>query len=245
VAFSPDGRLLAEAGENGQIKLHDLHQLQNGRTLGETNLTGKHATWDVAFSPNGKFLASGGEDGLIKIWDPGTGSLLKKVQGFSGGVECVAFVPARNLLAACSREDRAIRVWDVETGEPRSPFEHPGHMGGINRITFSPDGKFLASAGDVQTVILWEVETRTQLRRLKGHIRRVTGLAFSPDSKRLASSSLDMTVRVWDPVTGQETMALRGDTRFTGGLVFSPDNRQLVASSVNGVKIWKAPIQDE
>jgi hypothetical protein len=69
---------------------------------------------------------------------------------------------------------------------------------------FSPDGKFLATAGWGQPIIhLWEVATGKKIRDFEGHEEPIWSLAFSPDGKRLASTSWDGTIRLWDVARGK------------------------------------------
>jgi WD40 repeat protein len=68
-------------------------------------------------------------------------------------------------------------------------------------VSFTPDGKTLASAHEDGTVTLWEVATGRPRASLKGHKAAIRSVAFTPDSKTLASGSLDGTVNLWD-VTG-------------------------------------------
>ena len=78
----------------------------------------------------------------------------------------------------------------------------------LESVSWSPDGKRLASASYDKTVIVWDAQTGEEIRSLEGHSSFVLGVSWSPDGKRLASASYDKTVIVWDAQTGEEIRSL-------------------------------------
>jgi WD40 repeat protein/serine/threonine protein kinase len=145
IAFSPDGRLLAAGStegarawivETGQV-LHELH-------------TG--AIQDLAFSPDGQYLVTTSTSGEVKVHDVTTG---KEVRSFTDptGPICVAFHPDGKRLATGTYPG-AVLLWDARTGRKLRTFR--GHSQRVRAVSFSRDGRWLASADLDQTVRTWD-----------------------------------------------------------------------------------------
>ncbi|MBE9215402.1 CHAT domain-containing protein [Plectonema cf. radiosum LEGE 06105] len=114
-----------------------------------------------------------------------------------------------------------------------------GHTSFVGSVSFSPDGKTLASASGDKTVKLWDINTSREIKTLKGHIYSVNSVSFSSDGKTLASASQDSTVKLWDINSGRELKTLIGHTDPVYSVSFSPDGKTLASASLDStVKLW-------
>jgi WD40 repeat protein len=118
-----------------------------------------------------------------------------------------------------------------------------GHKGAVLSVSFSPDGRRLASASADQTVKVWAATTGQELLTLKGHTFVVRSVSFSPDGTQLASVSGydEEIVKVWDATTGQKSLTLKGHRGEVLSVWFSPDGQRLAsAGSDQTVTVWDA-----
>jgi len=115
------------------------------------------------------------------------------------------------------------------------------HDGQIFRLTWSPDGKFLASTSSDRTIRLWNKETK-KITKLEGHTDEVNSVDWSPDMRFLVSGSTDGTIRIWDKETGQ---CLFTDDKYKGGrsaysVAWSADEKFLASAHMDKkVRIWE------
>ena len=112
----------------------------------------------------------------------------------------------------------------------------------ITAVTFSPDGKSLATSDVIGQVRLWQVADGQQLMTFQGHSDWISSIAFSPDGKLLASSgtSDDPTVKLWEANTGQCVRILQGHNYWISSVAFSPDGQTLAsASDDHTVRLWE------
>ena len=152
----------------------------------------------------------------------------------------VAPVPPTDLNTKTTIEPSAPTVPHATTrGVPQPTRILTGHTGSVWGVSFSPDGRLLATASEDETAWVWDPATGEHLRTLAGHADGVRGVAFSPDGRLLATASRDETARVWDPATGKRRRMLTGHTGSVWGVSFSPDGRLLATASVDGTAgVW-------
>jgi WD40 repeat protein/serine/threonine protein kinase len=231
VAFRPDSRYLASAGNDKTVKVWDTETWKEEATLrGHTQPVVK-----VAYSPDGKQLASASLDGTVKIWDPANGEV-RTLTGHEHWVNRVAFSPDGNSLASVS-EDKTIRIWNAATGDSIRTWR--GHAVGVTSLAFDPIRNRLITGDRDGVVNVWHVATGELAFDCKGHTRAVRDVVFSPDGQRFATGSEDYVVKLWDAEHGQEALALRGHHGSVNSVAFSPDGTRLFAGAV-GMKIWEA-----
>src|SRR5205085_1199280 len=118
------------------------------------------------------------------------------------------------------------------------------HTDQINSLAFSVDGKILATAGDDDTIKLWDVETGRQLRTLAGHKWGVRTIAFSPDGETLVSADLE-TVKLWNFKTGKILHSMGSRSFFIPAVSFSPDGKMLAASAGEKIRVWNVEKEEQ
>jgi WD40 repeat protein len=84
-------------------------------------------------------------------------------------------------------------LWDLQ-GKLLQEFK--GHQSVVTSVSFSPDGKTIATGSSDNTARLWDLQGNL-LQEFKGHQDWVNSVSFSPDGKTIATASSDNTARLW------------------------------------------------
>jgi eukaryotic-like serine/threonine-protein kinase len=221
--LSPDGALIARAGEGTSVRLLDVE------TGADRSLEGHQGqTISVSFSPDGKLLASGSYDHTVHLWDLSSGHS-RVLYGFKDAVTKTAFSPDGTLLAAISA-DHTLRLFPVTLSSGQVLIDDTAPL---IRVVFSPNGERVAAGGQ---------DGKIRLRRraggastlLDGHTAPVRNVVFSPSGELLASSGEDQIMHVWD-LAGHPLWSTESFPSKSGApIAFSPDGQLIGVQDRDG-----------
>jgi WD40 repeat protein len=230
LALFPDGRTLADAGDDNHIRIWDLHTKKLIREIGRGDRKGGLA---VAVAPDGKAFACLGVKTAIQIYGADTGELLLRIKERRGWI--IRYSPDGKLLASGAGD--CVILWDAQTGKKVRAIDQG--LGGFHALAFSCDGRALVTGGADNTIALWDVATGKELKRFRGHRDEVLAVAVSPDGKSIASGSKDGTVRLWDVQKGKELHCLVGHRQDVYSVAFAPDGKTLASGGYDQtVRLW-------
>ncbi len=184
VAYSPDGKMLASAPQNGVVKLWEAATGKEIKTL-----TGS-ATSSLSWSADSKLLATTTITTAV-AWDVETAK--PKTTFDAGGLYPPIWSPGKSFINGIYTNTPS--VCDPASGKLLCKLE--GHTAPVYAFGWSRDGKTLATGSADATVRLWDPTSGASLATYKGHTALVHAVTWMPDGKSLASASYDKTVRVW------------------------------------------------
>ncbi len=236
VTFSPDGTRVATSSQDLTAR---VFHVESGQKL--FTLFGHQADVNcVEFSPDGKWLATASDDGTVVLWNAETGEPARELWRHTERIVGVSFHPSNQQVAACSH-DSLVRVWDLT--RPDDVFRELRHDSGsrIEAMTFSPDGRYLATVGNFDGLRLWDVARSYELHPATGRFR-LSGeaVSFSHDGRLVAIPALGY-IRVLSTETGQILGIVHVPNQRIRSLRFHRNSRLIVVvgePSLMGVCDW-------
>jgi WD40 repeat protein len=220
--FSPDGRRLARAGEDGPLEVWNIPG--GGAPIVLPGHTG--AVGQIVFSRDGNILYSAGRDKTVRQWDlnTGAGSILYE---HAGEVTELALSPDGTRLAS-GGEDQAPRVWHLGEGRARLLS---GHTSQVASVAFSPDGRSLLTGSDDHTLRVWNLEGgASDIHYIATAAQEIS---FSPDGRSFFLRAHINTLQRWEAETQKPLSVYRGHAAPIFDFALSPDSLRVVTGSVD------------
>ena len=246
VAASDDGKLVVSGSADATVRGFDP---EGGKELWKW--ASRKAACGVAIRKGNKHVAVGLADGGLTILDV-TGTTPKELSSLgahTAGCGCVVFSADGNRLASVGG-DGAVRVWTVAENGVIAPLHRfdgqatPSSSTGfspLSTVAFSPDGRFVAAGGADAVVRVWDVQTKTEVRGLRGHSDWVTSVFFTPDGRFVASvaAEKDNTVRVFELPVLDSAGAGGGHMLAVNAVAVSPNGKFVATAGTDQtIKVW-------
>ncbi len=248
IVIDPTGKFLVtaviEEFDENIIRLWDLNTKES-KQLGshENTISSRARVQAVVFTPDSQTVISGDNNGSIKVWDASGAGEIKttSIPKHDTQIRCMAVDNKNNILATGDQKGN-IKIWELGLGVPSltekmtiSAAPLP-----INSLTFSPDGKILASGGDDYTIKLWDTKTGEGYdRHERKHSAIVNSVAFSSDGKLIASGDDDGRIKIWSLKSQTAIFVWKEHKRAVTSVVFTPDGK-LISGGKDGKLIkWE------
>lgn len=255
LAYSKDGNQLLSSSYDKTARLWDV------ATGKEVRKFAGHTwwVWSAMFSPDESQIVTAGHDGTAIVWDVATDNRAPAFTGHKGPVFSAAFSPDGKQVASAGF-DRRVLTWSPEslkpiefkklvegTAPPALQFqEFAGHADAIQSVGFSSDGQLLVSAGQDNSIRVWDVDSGKMVKTFRGHGGRIQATMFLGDGKRILSASHDRSIREWSLDGNQEIRTIQGQV-LSGhsdavlAASYSKDQSQIVtASRDRSARTWNA-----
>ncbi|MCG9129423.1 T9SS type A sorting domain-containing protein [Candidatus Poribacteria bacterium] len=235
LAFSPDGNTLISDSWHDIVRMWDVATATEKWSLDQH----RDSIKTVIFSQDGSKVVSVGKNPTrFQVMDMTTGKT--HTIPYPYGINEIALSPDGKYIAIEDSKG-VFLLYDINLNE--KIVEYPGHKENrIRSITFSPDGKTLASGGEDE-LFLWDTLTGERKLAIAGHSNGCIGLTFSPDGNILATGSYEQ-INLWNLSLGtQQGMFYINEfyDRFET-VAFSKDGNILVSQNGRYIHLWDIPL---
>jgi WD40 repeat protein len=244
LAYTPDGRIISSAEQNGAVVWRTVPSWHLARTIGtgdeKSPLVNRVLALD--FSPDGQWLATGGgvpsRSGEVKIWKVSDSALVREINpSHSDTVFSLSFSPDGKYLATGSA-DKFVKIFDATTGKLQKSLA--GHTHYVLAVAWKADGRTIVSSGADKVVKLWAFPDGGQLKTIEGFNKEVTGVRFLGIGDQILTASGDNQVRLGDQ-EGKTLRSYGGSKGYLFTMAATPDGKVILGGGQDSIlRIWDA-----
>lgn len=197
----------------------------------------------VQWCDKGDLLAVGTNRGITQIWDVTAQKKVRDLTGHTSRVGCLAW----NADTICSgSRDRTIIHRDIRAPDTETGRKMTHHRQEVCGLKWSPDKQLLASGGNDNQLLVWNLRRPEPIQTYNQHNAAVKALAWSPHHHGLLVSgggTADRCLRFWNTLTAQPMQSVDTGSQVCN-VAWSKHSSELVSThgySFNHVIIWKYP----
>jgi len=218
ISYSPDGKFIVSGSVDSTLKIWES---SSGRLVNVLKDSYCEVN-SLDYSPEGKYIASGSSDGTIKIWESSSGREIETFKGYSG-YSINYSIDGKHIAGSSDHAheySNSIKIWKVTKSKIfktviswifssqqykldrwewlREFITLDGHHAEVNYISYSIDGKYLASGSSDKTIKIWDLSNGKALYTLEGSSDKITSICYNPDGKSLVAGCADSTLRIFN-----------------------------------------------
>lgn len=228
--FSPSGRHIATANQEGHVNLWDV---ETGKSC--LTITHDKPVNSLVFSADGSSLSTGSADGIVNIWCVESGKNIASLTAL-GFVSTLQYLSNGDFLI---ETDAAVQIWSVHK-QCMATLLHPMDNWGWHHVNFSPDGQVLAGMDQNGTITSWDMGAGELLRTLKRFHEHHMELAFSEEGSCVGLTATEDTVTLWDA----ESLIILTPGHDVTAATVSPNGRFVATGGRDGdIKLWQVETQ--
>jgi serine/threonine protein kinase len=236
LSWSPDGKYIATGFSSTRQGTCQIREALHGNKIQELEMA-----FCIAWSPNGRFITNGFLADFLPTYhlhlralqDPAT--VIKDIV-VEDYIYVARWSPNNKYVAFAIYS--VAQIWDVFAGE--KIYTCTGHTDKITALTWSHNGKYLATASNDNTARVWDAANGHQILVYKGHQPYVVNdITWSPDDKYIVTGGNDGTAQAWEGATGKHIFTYTGHSNSVNAVAWSHHGTHIATGSADKtVQIW-------